>query len=120
MILIPGPHYTLDTKAYGLLLDLELWGSLRCIRLKLVPVVWSTIPLETNLGNISPSQEVSQWVSIMVRSLGQGKGSKCFFDWRQVKVVFRLLRIKDLELPSGKLVVTAARLSKWRGQFLTA
>jgi len=49
-----------------------------------------------------------------------GQRVQVFSGWRQAEVVLRLLRIKDLELPSGKLGATAARLSKWRGQFLTA
>lgn len=37
---------------------------------------------------------------------------------RKVEIVLRLLRGEDLELVSRELNVTAARLSKWREQFL--
>lgn len=39
---------------------------------------------------------------------------------RKLAVVLRLLRGEDLELLSRELGVTAARLSKWREQFLAA
>jgi hypothetical protein len=31
-------------------------------------LVWSTIPLATDLGKISQSQEVYQWISMVIRS----------------------------------------------------
>jgi len=40
------------------------------------------------------------------------------FPRRKVESVLRLLRREDLELLSRELGVTAARLSKWREQFL--
>lgn len=48
------------------------------------------------------------------------KGSQRFSARRKAEVVLRLLRGADLELVSRELNVTAARLSKWREQFLTA
>lgn len=47
-----------------------------------------------------------------------GKGSQRFSARRKVEIVLRLLRGEDLELLSRELGVTAARLSKWREQFL--
>ena len=47
-----------------------------------------------------------------------GKGSQRFSARRKVEIVLRLLRGEDLELLSRELSVTAARLSKWREQFL--
>ena len=47
-----------------------------------------------------------------------GKGSRRFSARRKVEIVLRLLRGKDLELLSRELGVTAARISKWREQFL--
>ena len=96
-------------------------------------VVWSTIPLDTDLGKIKESQEVSQWISMVVRgqgprrepggrperALAEGK-TKRFSARRKVEIVLRLLRGEDLELLSRELGVTAARLSKWREQFLRA
>jgi transposase-like protein len=49
-----------------------------------------------------------------------GKGPKRFSARRKVEIVLRLLRGEDLELLSRELGVNAARLSKWREQFLTA
>ena len=50
----------------------------------------------------------------------RGKGPKRFSARRKVESVLRLLRGEDLELLSRQLGVTAARLSKWREQFLSA
>ena len=47
-----------------------------------------------------------------------GKKSPRFSARRKVEIVLRLLRGEDLELLSRELGVTAARLSKWREQFL--
>ena len=47
-----------------------------------------------------------------------GKGSQRFSARRKLEIVLRLLRGEDLELLSRELGVTAARISKWRGQFL--
>jgi len=49
-----------------------------------------------------------------------GKGPQRFSARRKVEIVLRLLRGEDLELLSRELGVTAARLSKWREQFLSA
>jgi transposase-like protein len=46
------------------------------------------------------------------------KGSQRFSARRKLEIVLRLLRGEDLELLSRELGVTAARISKWRGQFL--
>jgi transposase-like protein len=46
------------------------------------------------------------------------KGSQRFSARRQVEVVLRLLRGESLELLSRELMITAARLSNWREQFL--
>jgi cell division protein FtsB len=51
---------------------------------------------------------------------GPGQGNKRFSARRKVESVLRLLRGEDLELLSRELGVTAARLSKWRDQFLRA
>ena len=51
---------------------------------------------------------------------GPGQGNKRFSARRKVESVLRLLRGEDLELLSRELGVTAARLSKWREQFLHA
>jgi cell division protein FtsB len=54
---------------------------------------------------------------------GDGPGlrkPKRFSARRKVEIVLRLLRGEDLELLSRKLGVTAARLSRWREQFLSA
>jgi hypothetical protein len=40
------------------------------------------------------------------------------FAYQKVEIVLRLLRGEDLELLSREQGVTAARLSKWREQFL--
>lgn len=48
------------------------------------------------------------------------KRSERFSARRKVEIVLRLLRGADLELVSRELNVTAARLSKWREQFLTS
>jgi transposase-like protein len=47
-----------------------------------------------------------------------GKKPQRFSARRKVEIVLRLLRGEDLELLSRELGVTAARLSKWREQFL--
>ena len=47
-------------------------------------------------------------------------GNKRFSARRKVEIVLRLLRGEDLELVSRELGVTAARLSRWREQFLHA
>jgi hypothetical protein len=49
-----------------------------------------------------------------------GGTSKRFSARLKVEIVLRLLRGEDLELLSRELNVTAARLSKWRAQFLSA
>jgi cell division protein FtsB len=59
------------------------------------------------------------------RPTGDGPGvadgkAKRFSARRKVESVLRLLRGEDLELLSRELGVTAARLSKWREQFLKA
>ena len=56
------------------------------------------------------------------RATGDGpdQGNRRFSARRKVEVVLRLLRGEDLELLSRELGVTAARLSKWRDQFLRA
>ena len=56
------------------------------------------------------------------RATGEGPGpeNKRFSARRKVESVLRLLRGEDLELLSRELGVTAARLSKWREQFLHA
>ena len=57
------------------------------------------------------------------RATGDGpgqQGKKRFSARRKVEIVLRLLRGEDLELLSRELGVTAARLSKWREQFLNA
>ena len=56
------------------------------------------------------------------RATGEGPGpeNKRFSARRKVESVLRLLRGEDLELLSRELGVTAARLSKWRDQFLRA
>ncbi len=57
------------------------------------------------------------------RATGDGPGQreqKRFSTRRKVEIVLRLLRGEDLELLSRELGVTAARLSLWREQFLTA
>ena len=46
--------------------------------------------------------------------------AKRFSARRKVEIVLRLLRGEDLELLCRELGVTAARLSKWREQFLRA
>jgi transposase-like protein len=46
------------------------------------------------------------------------KKTQRFSARRKVEIVLRLLRGEDLELLSRELNVTAARLSKWREQFL--
>jgi hypothetical protein len=46
------------------------------------------------------------------------KGPQRFSARRKLEIVLRLLRGEDLELLSRELGVTAARISKWRGQFL--
>lgn len=51
---------------------------------------------------------------------GPGQGKKRFSARRKIEIVLRLLRGEDLELLSRELGVTAARLSKWREQFLSA
>jgi transposase-like protein len=51
---------------------------------------------------------------------GPGQGNKRFSARRKVESVLRLLRGEDLELLSRELGATAARLSKWRDQFLRA
>jgi len=51
---------------------------------------------------------------------GPGQGNKRFSARRKAESVLRLLRCEDLELLSRELGVTAARLSKWRDQFLRA
>jgi cell division protein FtsB len=51
---------------------------------------------------------------------GPGQGNKLFAARRKVEIVLRLLRGEDLELVSRELGVTAARLSRWREQFLRA
>ena len=51
---------------------------------------------------------------------GPGQGNKRFSARRKVESVLRLLRGEDLELLSRELGVTAARLSRWRAQFLRA
>ena len=51
---------------------------------------------------------------------GPGQGNKRFSARRKVEIVLRLLRGEDLELLSREMGVTAARLSKWRDQFLRA
>jgi transposase-like protein len=51
---------------------------------------------------------------------GPGQGNKRFSARRKVEIVLRLLRGEDLELLSRELGVTAARLSRWRDQFLRA
>jgi len=50
----------------------------------------------------------------------RGQGPQRFSARRKVEIVLRLLRGEDLELLSRELGVTAARLSKWREQFLSA
>jgi len=59
------------------------------------------------------------------RPTGDGPGlvdkrTQRFSARRKVEIVLRLLRGEDLELLSRELNVTAAQLSKWREQFLTA
>ncbi len=59
------------------------------------------------------------------RPTGDGPGgadgkAKRFTARRKVEIVLRLLRGEDLELLSRELGITAARLSKWREQFLKA
>lgn len=48
------------------------------------------------------------------------KKTQRFSARRKVEIVLRLLRGEDLELVSRELNVTAARLSKWRQQFLNS
>ena len=48
------------------------------------------------------------------------KNTQRFSARRKVEIVLRLLRGEDLEILSRELNVTAARLSKWREQFLRA
>ncbi|MFP3868921.1 MAG: transposase [Desulfobacteraceae bacterium] len=47
-----------------------------------------------------------------------GKEPQRFSARRKVEIVLRLWRGEDLELLSREFGVTAARLSRWRGQFL--
>lgn len=59
------------------------------------------------------------------RPTGDGPGlvdgkSKRFSACLKVEIVLRLLRGEDLDLLFRELGVTAARLSKWREQFLSA
>jgi len=74
---------------------------------------------------------VSQWISIVVHRQpsegarrvtgdGPGQGIRRFSARRKIEMVLRLLRGEDLELLSRELGITAARLSKWRDQFLRA
>jgi len=51
---------------------------------------------------------------------GPGQGIRRFSARRKIEMVLRLLRGEDLELLSRELGITAARLSKWRDQFLRA
>jgi len=75
---------------------------------------------ELSNGNVGPgSSEGAR------RATGDDPGtvnkrSERFSARRKVEIVLRLLRGEDLELVSRELNVTAARLSKWRGQFLTS
>jgi alkylhydroperoxidase/carboxymuconolactone decarboxylase family protein YurZ len=40
-----------------------------------VMVVWSTIPLDTDLGKISQSQEVSQWMQLAAAAASRSEGA---------------------------------------------
>jgi transposase-like protein len=51
---------------------------------------------------------------------GPGQGNKRFSARRKVEIVLGLLRGDDLAMLSRELGVTAARLSRWRAQFLSA
>ena len=92
-------------------------------------MVWSTIPLDTDLGKISQSEEVSHWISKVLvagpseearRATGDGpgQGNKRFSARRKIEIILCLSR--DLELLSRELGVTAAQFSKWREQFFSA
>ncbi len=50
---------------------------------------------------------------------GRGRGGR-FSVGRKSETVMRLLRGEDLESLSRELGITAARVSQWRDQFLTA
>jgi hypothetical protein len=47
-----------------------------------------------------------------------GKAQRRYSARRTVEIVLRLLYGEDLELLSWELIITSARPSKWRGQFL--
>lgn len=95
-------------------------------------MVWSTISLDTDLGKIEDPKEVPLVQGGSPpgpseggrRPTGDGPGlpgdekPRRFSARRKVEIVLRLLRGEDVELRSRELNVTAARLSKWREQFL--
>ena len=51
-------------------------------------VVWSTIPEDTDWGKIKESQELSQWISVVVH----GQGSKRFSARREIEIVLLYTR----------------------------
>lgn len=73
-------------------------------------VVWSAIFLDTDLGKISSSQEVSQWIRMVVHSQGQAVLKKRPQDVPEVEIAW--LQQKSLNEPIRLLPHRGAQVAR--------